>query len=101
MKTLTVKKLDIMSVAKFSAVLGAAVSAMMVVVSWVLALLNYAQLNAYYPNVVSWNTGLGVFAIIIVPLLYAASGFIGGAVLAWFYNVALGGSNGVKFDVTE
>jgi len=101
MKTLTVKRLDVMSVAKFSAVLGGAVSAMMVVVSWVLALINYAQLNAYYPSVVSWNAGFGFLAIIIVPLIYAAAGFVGGAILAWFYNVALGGSNGVKFDVTE
>jgi hypothetical protein len=101
MKTLTVKKLDVMSVAKFSAVFGAAVSATMVALSWALALVNYAQLNAYYPNIVSWNTGFGLFAIIVVPLVYAVAGFVGGAVLAWFYNVALGGSNGVKFDVEE
>jgi hypothetical protein len=101
MKTLTVKKFDVMSVANFSAVLSAAVALFYVVASWVIAMVNYAQLNAYAPNAVDWNTGFGLLAIIVVPLMAAVSGWIGGAIVAWFYNVALGGSNGIKVDVEE
>ena len=101
MKTLTVKKLDVVSVANFAAVLSAAVAAFYVVAGWAIAMVNYAQINAYAPNVVDWNTGFGIFAILVVPLMAAAMGWIGGAVVAWFYNVALGGSNGIKVDVEE
>lgn len=101
MKTLTVKKFDIVSVANFSAVLSAAIAATMVILAWVLALLDYAKLNTYFPNVVDWKTGFGLLAIIIVPIVYGLVGWVGGAVVAWFYNVALGGSNGVKIEVEE
>lgn len=101
MKTLTVHKLDVMSFAKFAAVLSAAVTATQVVVGWALALVNYAQLNSHVPGIVAWNVGFGLLAIIILPLLAAVVGWVLGAVVAWFYNVALGGSNGIKFDVTE
>ena len=101
MKTLTIKKLDVVSVANFAAVLAAAVVAAEVLISWLVALVNYAQLSAHFPNIVSWNTGFGVLAIILLPALAAVAGWIGGAVVAWFYNVALGGSNGIKIEVEE
>lgn len=100
MKTLTVKKFDVMSVANFSAVLSAVVALMWVVWEWVVSLVNYAQLNAYFPNAFSWNVGFGILAVIIVPLIAAAVGWIGGAVAAWVYNIALG-STGIKVDVEE
>jgi len=101
MKTLTIKKLDVMSVANFAAVLAAAVVAAEVVIGWLVAIFNFAQLNAHIPNVVSWNAGFGIIAIILLPALAAVAGWIGGAVVAWFYNVALGGSNGIKIEVEE
>ena len=101
MKTLTIKKLDVMSVANFAAVLAAAVIAAEVVVGWVVAVVNFAQLNSQFPNVVSWKTGFGILAIILLPAIAAVVGWIGGAVVAWFYNVALGGSNGIKIEVEE
>lgn len=101
MKTLTVRKLHVVTVANFAAVLSAAVAATMVVIYWVLAMVNYAQLNAYFPNTVEWNAGFGLLAIIVIPALYALVGWVGGAVVAWFYNVALGGSNGIMIDVDE
>jgi hypothetical protein len=101
MKTLTVRKLHVVTVANFAAVLSAAVAGAMVVGYWVLALLNFAQLNAYFPDAVHWNAGFGLLAIIVIPALYALVGWVGGAIVAWFYNVALGGSKGIMIDVDE
>lgn len=101
MKKLTIKRLDVMSVANFAAMLWAAVGLVWVVMAWVIALIDYAKLETYFPNMVDWNTGFGIFAIVVIPLIYAAFGWVGGAIVAWFYNVALGASNGVKMDVEE
>lgn len=101
MKKLTVKRLDVMSVANFTAMLFAAVSLVTVVLGWILAFINYSSLKSQFPNLVDWNTGVGILAIIFVPIIYLVVGWIVGAIIAWFYNVALGASNGIKIDVEE
>lgn len=101
MKSLTIKRLDVMSFANFAAVLSAAVAAANVVVNWAVAMFNFAQINVYFPEAVDWNTGFGLLAILVVPAIAAALGWLGGAIIAWFYNVALGGTSGIKFDVSE
>jgi len=101
MKTLTVKKLDVVSVGNFAAMLGAVLSFVWVLIAWIMAMVDYAQLEVFFPNAVEWNTGFGLLAIIIIPAIYAAVWWVGGAIVAWFYNVALGASNGIKVDVEE
>ncbi|MFC3549959.1 hypothetical protein ACFOLC_02915 [Lysobacter cavernae] len=36
----------------------------------------------------TWITGLGAMAIVVLPIAYAVFGFIGGAIHAFIYNLA-------------
>jgi len=101
MKTLTIKKLDVMSVALFAGVLAAVVSLFMVVLAWGMTLIDFASVEAYFPNLFNWNEGSGLLAIIFVPLVNFVVGWVWGAVIAWLYNIALGSSKGVKIEVEE
>lgn len=40
--------------------------------------------------------GMGVFGIIIFPIIYGALGFVGGLVVALFYNIAAGWTGGAE-----
>lgn len=42
--------------------------------------------------------GIGMF---FLPLLYAAAGFIGGAIVAFLYNVVAGYVGGIEFEVEQ
>jgi len=41
----------------------------------------------------------GVGAIIILPIFYGVLGFIGGALMAWLYNIFAGLVGGVELDL--
>ena len=49
------------------------------------------------------ETGLyfGLASIIIVPLLYAVFGFVGGALTAYFYNLIAGKIGGLEVELTK
>lgn len=101
MKTLTIKKIDVVSFANFVAVLYATVMLVSTVISWVSSLMNFTELNTYFPHAVSWNWGSGIVAVIVYPLVAAVVGWVFGAVVSWFYNIALGNTAGIKFEVEE
>lgn len=101
MKTLTIKKIDVISFANFMAMLYAVVMLVSTVISYFATLINFAELNTYFPHAVSWNWGSGLVAVIVYPLVAAAVGWIFGAVVSWFYNVALGNTAGIKVQVEE
>lgn len=45
--------------------------------------------------------GLGLFMIILIPVLYGAVGFIGGIIGAAIYNLIASWVGGMKFDVVD
>lgn len=45
--------------------------------------------------------GFGVGSIIILPLLYGLMGFIGGAIMAFFYNLIAGAVGGIEIQMSE
>ena len=45
--------------------------------------------------------GMGIFMIILIPILYGAMGFIGGVIGAAVYNLIAKIVGGIKFDVVE
>ena len=49
------------------------------------------------------ETGLffGLASIIIVPLLYAVFGFVGGIITAFFYNLIAGKIGGLEVEITK
>lgn len=43
--------------------------------------------------------GIGVFALIVFPLLYGALGFVFGALTAWIFNLVAGWMGGLEITV--
>ncbi|MFH1978123.1 MAG: hypothetical protein ABIJ92_02255 [Candidatus Aenigmatarchaeota archaeon] len=48
---------------------------------------------------ISLFLAMGMGAVIVVPILYAISGFIGGVIVAFFYNLAAGKIGGIEMDL--
>jgi hypothetical protein len=44
---------------------------------------------------------IGVFAIILCPIIYGLIGGIGAAIAAWFYNLASGWVGGLEVDLGQ
>ena len=99
MAKLTVKKLDIMSYAKVSAVIGA-------IMGFFIGL--FAAIASSFMGSFAGMTGaplasggfaaMGVAAIVVVPILYAIGAFIGGAIGAFIYNIVAERIGGIKFE---
>lgn len=47
------------------------------------------------------GAGLGVLAIIVMPIIYGLLGFISGVIGAWMYNLLAGWLGGVKIDLVK
>ena len=89
MAKLTVKKLDIMSYAKVSAVIGA-------IMGFFIGLFAAGMTGA--PLASGGFAAMGVAAIVVVPILYAIGAFIGGAIGAFIYNIVAERIGGIKFE---
>ncbi len=89
-----IKKFGVMSVAKFSAIIGLIwgfVMGLMVAVGVgrTAAMFGGGMLGA----------GVGIVGFIVMIVLGAVCGFIGGAVLAFIYNIVLGAIGGIEMDL--
>lgn len=51
------------------------------------------------PGLPSYWGGMGVATIVVIPVVYGACGFIGGAIMAALYNVVAGLTGGVEIDL--
>jgi hypothetical protein len=102
MKTLTLKKFDVLSVGYFFGILSAVVALVYTVVAVAATVVNVVRFDSLFPNVdfsVNWWSAL--WFVILYPLVAFVLGWLSGVVGAWFYNIALGASNGIKVDVDE
>ena len=45
--------------------------------------------------------GLGIVAIIVLPIMYGIFGFIGGAIIAFLYNLVAGWVGGIELEFEE
>ena len=43
----------------------------------------------------------GIGAVVIMPIFYGGIGFVGGALMAWLYNVIAGWVGGVELELVE
>ena len=81
------RSVDVMSAAKVSAVIYAAMAVIMIPFFLIAALV-----GAFSANGASSASGLGVgfLFVLVAPVLYALIGFISGAIAAALYNFAAG-----------
>lgn len=94
------KKIGVFSLAKIEAVLGAVIG-FIVGIIWALiarVFMGFAEM-ARAPVSREFGMFFGVAAIVILPLLYAVIGFIGGAIVAFLYNVISGWIGGIEVEL--
>ena len=95
------KRIELLSAAKVSAV----VSAIWGFIVAILGLAFVAPAATYYTQMAGTGVptgmmmGLGIASIIVVPIVMAIMGFIGGAVGAFIYNLAAKYVGGIKLDL--
>ena len=89
-----IKKLGILSVAKIQGIIMAFIG------------LIYGILYSLFGNISESFTeagvvgaGLGFVGIIILPIMYGVFGFIGGAVIAFLYNIAAEKIGGIEIEL--
>lgn len=92
-----IKKVGILSVAKIEAALGAVmgfiVGLFMVLIGT--TIMTFTELPGAYGIL------FGAAALIILPIIYAGIGFIGGLIAAFFYNVIAGAIGGIEMELVQ
>jgi hypothetical protein len=92
-----IKSLGVLSVAKIEGLIG-------VIMGLVLGVL-FALVGAGISGMMGGDRGGwgmmygGGFAIIILPIMYGVCGFIGGAIVAWVYNLVAGWIGGIEIEL--
>jgi hypothetical protein len=101
-----VKKINVLSLAKIQAIFGFIFGLLAgifwaIAISWINSSVDYAGTSANAALMRSALPLSGVGAIIILPFLYAIMGFIGGAIIAWIYNLIAGWIGGIELEFKE
>lgn len=91
----TLKKIDPMSYAKISGVMGAVIGLIMGLTFSSLS----GFLSIFGAEAAGMMGGLGLLSIMVFPILYAIMGFISGLIGAFIYNIVAGYVGGVKVDL--
>ena len=93
------RKLGVMSVAKIYAVLGAIGGFIVGIIVSIMSLAFSSVISSASAGTAAMS-GLfmagGVFAVIVMPIVYAILGFISGAIGAFLYNVVAGRIGGIE-----
>lgn len=93
-QTYVIRQFDIMSVAKFCAVLG-------ILWGFIMGLFVAAGVGAMGSMMGTFGLGFlgGVAALIFMMIFGAVAGFIWGAIVALVYNLVAGGCGGVEMEL--
>ncbi|HJR73276.1 MAG TPA: hypothetical protein VJ806_06525 [Luteimonas sp.] len=97
-----IRRLGVMSVAKISALIGAVIGLLAGLLFFLVSLAGGAAsaagaLGDQDPGM-TWISGLGAMAIVVLPIVYAVFGFVGGAIQAFFYNIAAKFVGGIRIE---
>jgi len=104
----TLKRFDVLSVAKFQAVMMAAIYFIFALIGTAIAKIFGGMAGSMMMNqgmqmqaqgMQSAMTGGSIMALILAPVFGAVAGFIGGAIVAFVYNVVAKVIGGIKLDL--
>lgn len=107
MKTVKIKRIGVLSLAKLYAVVMALFGLVVgVIYGGVLMLVGLVAGAAQQQGqgaAPAWVGGAGIMVgllmIVFMPVIYGLMGFIGGALAAWFYNLAAGVVGGIELEL--
>jgi len=85
-----IRAIGVLSVAKISGTIGALVGLVFGI--------PFAVFAYFAGSTLQLGAG-GWVALVALPLLYGALGFVGGALYAWLYNVVSGWVGGIEVDL--
>jgi len=109
------KKVGVLSFAKFQAVFMAFIGLIMGIFTAIMGVIYGAMLDSFRGGVVSVEGaeletsmlssgllyGMGFLGIIVLPVLYSLAGFIFGAIGAWLYNLIAKWIGGIEVEFAE
>ncbi|KYK28292.1 MAG: hypothetical protein AYK19_21075 [Theionarchaea archaeon DG-70-1] len=96
-----IKKIGVFSMAKIEAALGAVIGFIVGIIWAIIAVFVRGFAEVAGAPMRTAGPIFGVAAIVIMPLLYAVIGFIGGALIAFLYNVIAGWIGGIEIELEE
>lgn len=88
MRKMTLQRIDVYSAAK--------IEALLLGVAGLIAGVFMALASLFLQKI-----GFGIAGIIILPIMYAILGFVGGAIGAWIYNMCAEWIGGIKLEFKE
>jgi hypothetical protein len=94
-----IKKLDVLSVAKISGIIAAAVGLIAGLLFLVFGGIFAGLLGSEGATGGLLALGGGIFGLIFFPILYGIVGFIGGLIQAVIYNLAAGFVGGIRIEI--
>ena len=98
MAKIEIKKLDVLSVAKIYAIIGAIIGFIAgLFIALVGGFVGLAGGMAGLPGA-GMAAGFGILAIIIAPIIYGIMGFVSGAIGAFIYNIVATKVGGISFE---
>lgn len=86
-------KIGVLSVAKINAVIGAILGLIWGILAAIIGT-TFAVLGG-----LGALAGLGLWSIIVFPIVYALIGFVGGAIGAFLYNLVAGWVGGIEVEL--
>ncbi|MEK6842618.1 MAG: hypothetical protein AABX84_02285 [Nanoarchaeota archaeon] len=94
MQEVTIKKVGVLSVAIFSAIMGIFIG----LIKGIIVVFAYSIVNSMYPNIpyLSNYSSWAYYSLIIFPLAYLVLGFIFGAIFSVIYNISAKAFRGIK-----
>jgi|SRR3989344_7960228 len=95
------RRIGVFSLAKLQAVLMAIFGLIAGIFYAIIGSIFLASSNSLGSNSLGFGAGLGLLAIIVLPVVYAVIGFIAGAIGAFLYNLVARWTGGIEMDFSE
>lgn len=97
---MVIKRLGVVSVAKIYGAMGVLVGLLIGICFAAVGTLFGSQMAGDSSGVAAWGAGMGLFAIVVVPIVYGVFTFISGLIGGWLYNILAGIVGGVEIETS-
>jgi threonine/homoserine efflux transporter RhtA len=97
---MVIKRLGVVSVAKMYGAMGVLVGLLIGICFAALSTLFGSQLSGDSSGVAAWGSGMGLAAIVVMPIVYGVFTFISGLIGGWLYNMLAGMVGGVEIETS-
>jgi threonine/homoserine efflux transporter RhtA len=95
-----IKRLGVLSVAKIYGAMGVLVGLLVGVCVSAVSALWGTRMAEESSGVTAFGAGLGLAAIVVVPIFYGVFTFISGLIGGWFYNLIAGMVGGIEIETS-